>query len=165
MLLAAVLCSAPTRPTTAGSSSRPKKLIFPAWLPSKASPVSDSLPREGLAPSLEERFLGNSVAAWVDRLRLAGVGAQRVVTNVRELMEDPWVVGHGLSLTREHDELGLVTTCGPAPRLSSTPVRPGIPAPKPGSHAEEILREHGLDADYQRLVEAGIILTDGVSAG
>ena len=125
----------------------------------------DSLPREGLAPSLEERFLGNSVASWVDRLRLAGVGAQRVVTNVRELMEDPWVVGHGLSLTREHDELGLVTTCGPAPRLSMTPVRPGIPAPKPGSHAEEILREHGLDADYQRLVEAGIILTDGVSAG
>ncbi len=125
----------------------------------------DDLPAEGLAPSLEERFLGNSVAAWVERLSQAGVGAQRVITNVRELMTDPWVINHGLSITREHDDLGLVTTCGPAPRLSRTPVRPGIPAPKPGSHADQILREHGLAADYQRLLDAGIILTDGVAAG
>ena len=40
-------------------------------------------------------------------------------------MTDPWVESHGLSLTREHDELGPVTTCGPAPRLSRTPGAPG----------------------------------------
>jgi crotonobetainyl-CoA:carnitine CoA-transferase CaiB-like acyl-CoA transferase len=124
-----------------------------------------TLPPAGLAPSLEERFLGSAVAAWVDRLTQAGFGAQRVITNVQELMSDPWVIAHGLSITREHDELGPVTTCGPAPRLSRTPVRPGIPAPKPGSHAEEVLREHGLAADYQRLLDAGVILTDGVAAG
>ena len=125
----------------------------------------DSLRGDALASSLEERFQGNSVAFWVERLAAAGVGAQRVVTNVRELMTDPWVESHGLSITREHDELGPVTTCGPAPRLSRTPVRPGIPAPKPGSHAREILEEHGLGSRYQTLLDSGVILTDGVAAG
>ena len=125
----------------------------------------DSLRGDALASSLEERFQGNSVAFWVERLAAAGIGAQRVITNVRELMTDPWVESHGLSITREHDELGPVTTCGPAPRLSRTPVQPGIPAPKPGSHALEILDEHGLGSRYQALLDSGIILTDGVAAG
>lgn len=125
----------------------------------------DDLSGDGLASSLEERFLSNTVAAWVDRLTAAGVGAQRVVTEVRELMTDPWVISHGLSLTREHDDLGPVTTCGPAPRLSRTPVRSGRPAPKPGSDAADVLAGFGLEGDFQRLVNAGIILTDGVRAG
>lgn len=125
----------------------------------------DALSGAGLASSLEERFLGGSVADWVDRLTRAGVGAQRVVTDVQELMADPWVVSHGLSITREHDELGPVTTCGPAPRLSRTPVRPGRPAPRPGSDAAEVLGEYGLDTEFQRLVRAGVVLTDGVRAG
>ncbi len=120
---------------------------------------------EALIPSLEERFLGNTVATWVDRLAAAGVGAQKVVTEVRELMTDPWVVSHGLSITREHDEIGLVTTCGPAPRLSRTPVRPGRPAAKPGLDARSILEEHGLGGEYDRLLSAGVILTEGVAAG
>jgi crotonobetainyl-CoA:carnitine CoA-transferase CaiB-like acyl-CoA transferase len=125
----------------------------------------DSLAGDGLASSLEERFLGQTVAAWVERLTDAGVGAQRVVTEVRELMTDPWVISHALSLTRDHDDMGLVTTCGPAPRLSRTPVRPGRPAPKPGSDAADVLAGYGLENDFQRLVDAGIILTDGVRAG
>ncbi len=108
---------------------------------------------------------GNTVAAWVNRLTDAGVGAQRVVSDVRELMTDPWVMSHGLSLTRDHDELGPVTTCGPAPRLSRTPVRPGRPAPKPGSDAADVLAGYGLGGDFQRLVDTGIVLTDGVRAG
>ena len=75
---------------------------------------------EALTPSLEERFVGNTVATWVDRLASAGVGAQKVVTEVRELVTDPWVVSHGLSIARDHDEIGPVTTCGPPPRLSRT---------------------------------------------
>jgi crotonobetainyl-CoA:carnitine CoA-transferase CaiB-like acyl-CoA transferase len=125
----------------------------------------DSLSGDALASSLEERFLGSSVADWVDRLTRAGVGAQRVVTDVQELMTDPWVISHGLSITREHDDLGPVTTCGPAPRLSRTPVRPGRPAPRPGSDAAEVLAEYGLDAEFPRLVSAGVVLSDGVRAG
>ena len=59
----------------------------------------DSLRGDALASSLEERFQGNSVAFWVERLAAAGIGAQRVVTNVRELMTDPWVESHGVGGT------------------------------------------------------------------
>ena len=125
----------------------------------------ESLAGRGLESSLEERFLGSSVEAWVARLRDAGVGAQRVIINVRQLMEDPWVIEHGLSITREHDEIGPVTTCGPAPRLSRHPVRPGRPAPKPGSDVESVLEQHGLGGRYESLLASGVILADGVAAG
>ena len=80
-------------------------------------------------------------------------------------MTDPWVIDHGLGLTREHRDLGPVTTCGPAPRLSRTPVRPGGPATKPGSDVQEVLTEFGMGGDYQRLLDSGVILTEGVTAG
>ena len=119
---------------------------------------------EALVKVLESRFPGKSVQTWVSQLNAAGIGAHSVVGDFAELMVDPWVTAHGLSLTREHDDIGLVTTCGPAPRLSRTPVRPGQPAPKPGRDAREILEEHGLGGDYQRLVEAGVVVVDGVRA-
>ena len=125
----------------------------------------EDLQDEALAQSLEERFLGDTADGWVARLMEAGIGAQRVITQVRELMENPWVQSHGLSITREHEDFGLITTCGPAPRLSRTPVRPGNPASRPGSDSRQILEEVGLGADFDRLVEAGVIVTEGVRAG
>jgi crotonobetainyl-CoA:carnitine CoA-transferase CaiB-like acyl-CoA transferase len=93
------------------------------------------------------------------------MGAHRCILDLPELMQDPWVVAHELSATREHDELGLVTTCGPAPRLSATPVKIGHPAPKPGSDAAEILAEIGLDHRLEDLIASGVIRVDGVAAG
>jgi crotonobetainyl-CoA:carnitine CoA-transferase CaiB-like acyl-CoA transferase len=125
-----------------------------------------ALQREALEQALEQRFAGETVDTWVARLTRAGLGAHRYVGDLEELMQDPWVIAHELSLTREHDEMGLVTTCGPAPRLSRTPIRVGHPAPKPGSDAYEILSEIGLsDRDIGTLIEAGVIRLDGVVAG
>ena len=80
-------------------------------------------------------------------------------------MANPWVIDHGLSITREHDDIGVVTTCGPAPRLSRTPVRPGRPAAKPGSDIQSVLAEHRLGEQYDALLQSGVILTEGVGAG
>jgi crotonobetainyl-CoA:carnitine CoA-transferase CaiB-like acyl-CoA transferase len=81
-------------------------------------------------------------------------------------MADPWVTAHALSLTREHDEMGLVTTCGPAPRLSRTPIRVGEPAAKPGSDAYDILSAIGFTGkEIEALIEAGVVRVDGVVAG
>ena len=125
----------------------------------------EQLQGRALAVALETRFPAQTVQTWVSALNAAGIGAHRVVGDFAELMFDPWVKAHGLSLTREHDEIGLLTTCGPAFRLSRTPVRAGHPAPKPGRHAREILEEHGLVDQYQGLVDAGVIVVDGVKAG
>jgi crotonobetainyl-CoA:carnitine CoA-transferase CaiB-like acyl-CoA transferase len=119
-----------------------------------------------LEQALEERFAGDSVDTWVARLTKAGIGAHRYIGDVEALMADPWVTAHALSLTREHDEMGLVTTCGPAPRLSRTPIRVGQPAPKPGADADAILKEVGLSAgEIAALIEAGVVRVDGVVAG
>ena len=121
---------------------------------------------EALEQALAQRFAGETVDTWVARLTRASIGAHRYIGDLDELMQDPWVTAHELSLTREHDEMGLVTTCGPAPRLSRTPIRVGQPAPKPGSDAYENLTEIGLsDRDIGALVEAGVIRLDGVKAG
>jgi crotonobetainyl-CoA:carnitine CoA-transferase CaiB-like acyl-CoA transferase len=81
-------------------------------------------------------------------------------------MRDPSVTAHGLSLTREYDEIGLVMTCGLAPRLSGTPIRFGRPASKLGSDAYEILTEIGLtDREIEALIGAGVVRVDGVAAG
>jgi crotonobetainyl-CoA:carnitine CoA-transferase CaiB-like acyl-CoA transferase len=119
-----------------------------------------------LEQALAERFASDTVATWVARLTQAGIGAHRYIGDLEELMADPWAIAHELSLTREHDEMGLVTTCGPAPRLSRTPIRVGQPASKPGSEAYEILSEVGLsDREIAALIEAGVVRVNGVTAG
>ena len=119
----------------------------------------------GLEHGLEERFLAEDVETWVARLTAAGVGAHQVVMNSHSLMTIPWVKDHGLSITREHQEIGLITACGPAPRLSRTPVRPGHPAPKPGADGLEILQGVGMGDRFDDLVRRGIVRIDGVAAG
>jgi crotonobetainyl-CoA:carnitine CoA-transferase CaiB-like acyl-CoA transferase len=125
-----------------------------------------SLRGEALEQALAQRFHVDTVGSWVARLSKAGIGAHRYVGALEELMADPWVTAHELSLTRGHDEMGLVTTCGPAPRLSRTPIRAGQPASKPGSDAYEVLSEIGLtDREIEALIEAGVVRVDGVTAG
>ena len=124
-----------------------------------------SLRGEALEQALAQCFAGDTVANWVARLTSAGIGAHRYIADLDELLQDPYVTAHALSLTREHDEIGLVTTCGPAPRLSRTPIQPGHPAPKPGADAIEILTEIGLGDRVEALIEAGVVRVDGVAAG
>ncbi|HLZ68511.1 MAG TPA: CoA transferase [Dehalococcoidia bacterium] len=124
---------------------------------------SAPLPDEAFAAALEAAFARRPRQAWVDALTAAGIGAQRTAT-VPELMMDGWVMAHGLSLRREHDGLGEITTNGPAPRLSRTPVRPGRPAPRPGSDARSILAEIGLADDLDGLAERGVVRLDLAAA-
>ena len=125
-----------------------------------------SLRGEALEQALAQHFASDTVEAWVARLTRAGIGAHRHVGDLGKLMADPWVTAHELSLTREHDEMGLVTTCGPAPRLSRTPIRVGQPAPKPGSDAYEILGEIGLsEREIEVLIDTGVVRVEGVTAG
>jgi len=104
---------------------------------------------------LEERFATASVEEWVSRLTAADVGAHHVVSSTDELMELPWAIDHGLSITRDHEVLGKVTSIGPAARLSRTPVRPGPVAPVLGQHSREILGEAGLGDRAEALIASG----------
>lgn len=116
-----------------------------------------------LASLLEERFAAASADEWTARLLAVGAGAHRV-TSPGQMMTDPWAREHGLSVTREHDGIGLMTHIGPSPRLSRTPPQPGRPTPPPGADAASILEEIGRAGDLDRLVQSGIIVTEGILA-
>lgn len=110
-----------------------------------------------LGPLLEERFRGHPVDEWVAILTNAGIGAHTVVPDVTALIDDPWLISHGLLATREHDRIGPVTTTGPTPRMSKTPPDIGHPAPVPGAHTEEILAGIGMRSELDRLRREGAI--------
>jgi len=114
---------------------------------------------------LEARFRERTVQAWVELLTAAGIGAHRVIEQFTEMMEDPQVIRQGLSITREHQGQGLITTNGPAPRMSRTPMVPGCPAPMPGADAASILGDIGMAGDLERLIAAGVVRVDGVVPG
>jgi crotonobetainyl-CoA:carnitine CoA-transferase CaiB-like acyl-CoA transferase len=118
----------------------------------------------GLEAALERCFRAAPVADWVARLAAAGIGAHRVVDDVTELMADPWVQAHGLSITRDHEGFGPITTTGPSPRLSRTPPVPGRPAPRPGSDAASVLADIGMAGEMDRLVANGVVRLEGITA-
>ncbi len=113
---------------------------------------------------LEALFASGPAASSVSKLQAAGIGAHAVVQDFRALMDDPWAEAHGLSVTREHEGLGPVTTIGPSPRLSRTPAVPGRPAPVPGSDAASILADIGMLDQMDRLVEDRVVVVEGVLA-
>ncbi len=116
-----------------------------------------------LASHLESAFDRGNVDDWVQLLIEAGCGAHRA-TAIDDVMDDPYAVQHGLSLTREHDDYGLIRTTGTAPRLSRTPVRPGQPASPPGIDAPSVLADIGMEDQLADLVAAGVLVVDGVPA-
>src|SRR5262249_31001669 len=129
--------------------------------------LADFAGRSGadLERALEERVRSRSVAAWVDVLSRAGIGAHRVVPSLVELMTDPLTQARGLAVTRDHEGFGPITTTAPGVKLSPTPVTIGRPAAKPGSDAASVLAEIGLGGELDRLIREGVIAVDGVKAG
>jgi len=146
--------------------------FFLAACPSERGRVVEAV---GLRPSdvaddaaferaLEARFAEDTVGAWVDRLRETGVSAQIVVA-LPDLMVDPWVVSHGLSVTQCSEEAGDVTYPGPSPCLSDTPVRLGAPVRQPGADAGSVLAEVGQAETIETLDRQWVLQASNLPRG
>jgi crotonobetainyl-CoA:carnitine CoA-transferase CaiB-like acyl-CoA transferase len=129
--------------------------------------LADLARREGkdLERAMEERLRTRTVAAWVQLLNDAGIGAHGVAQSLVDLMTDPLVQARGLAVTRDHEGFGPITTTAPGVKLSRTPMTIGRPAPKPGSDAASVLAEIGMAGELDRLIREGVIAVDGVQAG
>jgi crotonobetainyl-CoA:carnitine CoA-transferase CaiB-like acyl-CoA transferase len=120
------------------------------------TPDVERLEGPDLERALERALATRPVDEWTKILGAASIGAHRVVP-AAQVMQDPWAVAHGLSLTRVHAGGAAITTIGPPARLTRTPVVPGRPAPPPGADAREILTEIGMAAELRELVERGTV--------
>jgi crotonobetainyl-CoA:carnitine CoA-transferase CaiB-like acyl-CoA transferase len=112
-----------------------------------------------LEAQLEACFRAKPVSEWIPLLVEAGMGAH-TLGNVMQLMQDPWVIAHGLSVTRRHRDGAMITTIGPPARLSRTPVVPGRPVSPPGGDAAEVLSMIGIVDKLNELVEKRVIALD-----
>jgi crotonobetainyl-CoA:carnitine CoA-transferase CaiB-like acyl-CoA transferase len=64
-----------------------------------------------------------------------------------EALGDPHHRARGMIAELEHPEYGTIPQIGVAPKLSATPGQVRTPAPRPGEHTEEVLREAGFSAE------------------
>nr|WP_280921545.1 CoA transferase [Sinorhizobium mexicanum] len=112
--------------------------------------------------AMEQVFVTRTAREWCVLLTAAGLGAHEVEFDMDALMEDARVRRFGLSLTREHDGIGPVTTTGPAISLSRSPIRAGEPAPMPGRDGPAILQELGFADRLEDLVTRRVVAIDGV---
>lgn len=109
-----------------------------------------------LEAALQERFARRSAMEWVSALTAAGIGAQPLIS-ATALMHEPWVVAHGLSLTRVDATGDAITTIGPPFRLSRTPVVPGALVAPPGADAAGVLASLGMADRIDELVVKRVI--------
>jgi crotonobetainyl-CoA:carnitine CoA-transferase CaiB-like acyl-CoA transferase len=105
--------------------------------------VGISATDEPLEHALETAFAERPRAEWVDILRTADIGAH-ATQHIEDLMQDPWVRAHGLSLTQTLEGVGEMTMPGAAPRLSRTPLQIGKPVRPVGADGPAILAELGI---------------------
>ncbi len=101
--------------------------------------------------ALQECFAKRPATEWLSMLTAAGIGAQRLIS-ATALMSEPWVVAHGLSLTRVDAAGDAITTIGPPFRLSRTPVVPGALVAPPGADGADILESVGMADQIDELV-------------
>ncbi len=116
-----------------------------------------------LAAEMERIISRFSVSEWLKKLRRAGIAGHEVVNEVADLMTDPVVRAHGLSICRFHEDHGAVTTIGPSAKLSRTPVITGRASPRPGTDAASVLAEIGLAGEMDRLIRDRVLVVEGIT--
>jgi crotonobetainyl-CoA:carnitine CoA-transferase CaiB-like acyl-CoA transferase len=106
--------------------------------------------------ALEALFVTATAGEWVTAFTQAGVGAH-VHVEFDELFDDERTKRRGLSIVREHPDVGQVRAPGPGPRLGRTRVEPAAPAAAPGADAFAILQSVGLEHQLASLIAAGAV--------
>lgn len=107
---------------------------------------------------LQDAFLTKTYDEWEALLVPAGIPIGPINT-IDKVVDHPQVKARDALVDCDHPTAGKVKVVGPAIRLSETPGSIRLPAPLPGQHTNEVLRERlGLDEnEIERLRRVGAI--------
>lgn len=114
--------------------------------------------REALKEVLESIFASDTAAAWVEKLRQAGIPAGPIRTT-GEALDSPETAARELVQQVPHASEGMVPVVRSPLAFSATPVRQPVGAPLLGQHSGEVLREMlgYSEAQVAALMQKGII--------
>ncbi len=103
--------------------------------------------REQLDPLIAQALKAASTAAWIERLRAAGVPCGPINT-VAEALNDPHTLARDMVRTVKHPKAGDLRMVGIPFRMNGTPPEIRRAPPLLGEHTDDILRsELGLSAE------------------
>ncbi len=113
--------------------------------------------RRALREVLEPLFRTRPTQEWVERLREADILCGPLLT-YPELASQPHVSHRNMIVALDHPQLGTAQVAGIPIRLAHTPGRIDRPAPLPGEHTWEVLREVGYEeAAIAELLASGVV--------
>jgi succinate---hydroxymethylglutarate CoA-transferase len=102
--------------------------------------------REALDALIAQALQGDKTAAWIARLRAAGVPCGPI-NSVAQALNDPHTLAREMVRTVRHPTAGEVKMVGIPFRMNGTPATIRRPPPLLGEHTEEVLRgELGMSA-------------------
>src|SRR5262245_48882264 len=103
--------------------------------------------REALDALIAAALSRDRTAAWIEKLRAAGVPCGPI-NSVAEALSDPHTLARDMVRTISHPAVGELKTVGIPFRLNDTPAAIRRPPPLLGEHTDEVLRgELGLSAE------------------
>jgi len=112
---------------------------------------------QALSATLEEIFVQESTAHWLEILEKAGVPSGPIYT-FSEVYADPQVRARDMVVETNHPTAGPVQNIGIPIKLSETPGAIRNAAPTLGQHTDEILTDFGFSAaEVKNLREDGAV--------
>ncbi len=103
--------------------------------------------RELLDGLIAQAFKSETAAAWVDKLKAAGVPCGRI-NSVQQALDDPHTAARRMVETVEHQKIGELKVIGTPFKFSDTPTSVRLAPPLLGGHTEDVLcGELGISAE------------------
>ncbi|MBJ18275.1 MAG: CoA transferase [bacterium] len=122
-----------------------------------SGPLERAKNRDALNEEITRALQARSTSDWVEAMNAVGIPSGPV-NNVEQTFADPQVEHLGIATPVTHPILGEIEILRNATHLEGVSSDIRRPAPEPGEHSDEILREFGLaGAEIDSLRENGII--------
>ena len=106
-----------------------------------------------LVPELQNIFLRQTAAAWLEKFAAAEIPAAPINT-VAEAVKAAQTQARGLIVQLEHPAIGAAKSIANPIRLSATPVSYRLPPPLLGEHTAEVLRTLGYSENEVHTIAA-----------
>jgi len=117
---------------------------------------SRSVNRDSLNAEIDRRLAAHDRSHWIEQFNAGGV-ACGLISNMREVFDEPQIEHLGLVKNVVSDRLGPQRLVGQPVQLERTPSTVTRAAPRRGEHTEEVLHELGIGpSDLARMKATGV---------